>query len=146
VLIPPCNINGGNDITVDFGTISILNVDGIQGAKSTTVTVNCGYYQGTPYVHVVGTQLVGAPGNVLRPSSDGIGNFGIALYMGSSVNSGDALLLNGSGNGYPITKGLTNINSTSSNFTFTAVPYKTSELQLSTGSFSAGASMAIVYQ
>lgn len=146
VYIPPCNVNGGNAIIVDFGQVSVLNVNGINGSKSTTVPISCSYYHGIPHVQVIATQLSGAPNNVLKANVGSNQNFGIALYMGNSVNSSYPLPLNGTGNGYPINQGMTNINSSSSNFTFTSVPYKMGTTELSTGSFNASATMAITYQ
>ncbi|PVZ88854.1 fimbrial protein [Serratia sp. S1B] len=146
VYIPPCNVNGGNTITVDFGQVSILNVNGVSGAKPTTIPIKCNYYRGTPHVQVIATQLAGAPSNVLKANAGSNQNFGIALYMGNSVNSSNPLPLNGTGNGYPINQGMTNINSADSNFTFTSVPYKTGAAVLSAGAFNATATMAITYQ
>ncbi|KEY58124.1 fimbrial protein [Serratia sp. DD3] len=146
VYIPPCNINGGNAISVNFGDIAVANVNGVNGAKSTTVPISCSYYRGTPYVQVIATQLTGAPSNVLQASAGSNQNFGIALYMGASVNSSFPLPLNGAGNGFPINQGMTNINNANSNFTFTSVPYKNGTTALATGNFNATATMAITYQ
>lgn len=147
IYLPPCEINNNGLITVDFGKMSLQKVDGNAYQKAVTVPIKCTYFMGEPHVKVVGTQLVGAPDNVLKTDASG-GNssrLGVALYQGSGV---DTKLVLGSGTserGYPITKGLANTGVAETNFTLTAVPYKNGNGDLEAGSFSATASMSILY-
>lgn len=145
---PPCEINDNNRIVVDFEKIALQKVDGSAYQKSVTVPVKCLYYAGTPYVTVSGTQLEGAPDNVLKTSSTGVNasRLGVALYQGSGIETGLVLGNGTSGRGYPITRGFTNVGEASSTFTLTAVPYKNGSGDLEAGFFSATASMSILYQ
>lgn len=148
IYIPPCEVNDNHRIVVDFEKIALQKVNGSAYQRSVTVPVKCTYYAGTPYVIVSGTQLEGAPNNVLRTNSSG-GNasrLGVALYQGNGVETKLVLGNGSSGRGYPITNGLTNMGAASSVFTLTAVPYKHGSGELEAGFFSATASMGILYQ
>lgn len=39
---PPCTIDGGNTIEVDFGDIGVKKVDGVQHRKGVGYTISCG--------------------------------------------------------------------------------------------------------
>ncbi|OAT26409.1 PapF family fimbrial adapter [Buttiauxella ferragutiae ATCC 51602] len=148
IYIPPCVVNGDTLITVDFGDMDAQKVDGQAYAKSITVPVSCTYYSGAAYVRVTGSQLTGAPTNVLKTDATG-GNadiLGVALYQGNGVNSSFPLTLGGGSNGYgyPLTQGWTGNGTASSQFTLTAVPYKQGG-SLEAGAFSATATMSISY-
>ncbi|HCH9097553.1 TPA: fimbrial protein [Salmonella enterica] len=144
IIVPPCTVNNGQAIEVDFGDIPVSDVANSRYRQKKDVPVKCTYYQGTPYIRVTGSQLTGAGTHVLRTD---ISNFGIALYQGDGVST-PLRLGNGTSNGseyigYPVTSGL---NGTSSGtFTFTAVPFKTGSAELSAGAFIATASMSITY-
>lgn len=149
ILIPPCKINGNDaEIQVSFGKMSLYNVDGQKNAQTKTVTVNCDYYQGTPYVLIDGPVLQGAGDNVLKTTGANPSALGIALYQGSDVNTAHPLRT-GTGEqgkyGYKITRGLTGRNQASGTFTFTAVPVKYGSGALTAGMFSATATMKINY-
>ena len=148
IYIPPCEINGGTDISVDFGKMSLHDVDGQKNAQTKTVTVSCDYYQGTPYIRVDGAVLSGAGDNVLQTTGANSLMLGIALYQGDDVNTSYPLRT-GAGErgqyGYQITRGLTGQNRVSGAFTFTAVPVKHGSKALTAGTFSAAATMSISY-
>lgn len=146
--IPPCIINNNIPIQFSFNQIMTYKVDGQANAMTKNVPITCTYFKGTPYVKVTGNQLTSAPDNVLRVSatSANYNRFGIALYQGDSVDANQPLRLNGSAvRGYAITKGFTNTGQNLSQFTVTAVPYKTGTADLVAGNFSATASLSIVY-
>ncbi|ELM3656985.1 fimbrial protein [Edwardsiella piscicida] len=149
IYIPPCVINDNNSqINIDFGSVLLPNIDGVNYAKSKTVNVNCEYYQGRPYISVMGAQLPGTGGNVLQTTGPNAASLGIALYQGNGVNSSFPLKI-GAGEqgkyGFPITNGLRGINTGSGQFTFTAVPYKSNGTNLVAARFSATATMSIIY-
>lgn len=146
IVIPPCTVNNGQTIEVDFGDVPVTDVTNSQFRQKKDVAVTCTYYQGTPYIKVTGTQLTGAGTNVL---STNISNFGIALYQGDGVGT-PLVLGNGTSGGseyigYPVTSGLSGTGTASGIFTFTAAPYKTGSAELAAGTFSATASMSITY-
>ncbi|HBR2043248.1 TPA: fimbrial protein [Klebsiella pneumoniae] len=149
VFIPPCKINGGNeDIKVHFDKMSLYEVNGYKNAKTTTVTINCEYYQGTPYIRMDGPLLSGSgDNNVLSTQGTNPSTLGIALYQGSDVNASYPLKIGpgDQGKGYKITRGLTGQNAREGEFTFTAVPYKNGTGTLNAGVFSATATMSIHY-
>lgn len=149
IYIPPCKIdNDTGDVQVNFGKMSLYDVDGRQNAQTKTVTVNCEYYQGRPYVRIDGTVLQGAGDNVLQTTGANPSALGIALYQGSDVNTAYPLRT-GAGEqgkyGYKITRGFTGQNSASGTFTFTAVPVNYGSKALTAGTFSATATMSISY-
>lgn len=149
IYIPPCKINGNDtEIQVPFGKMSLYDVDGQNNAQTKTVTVNCDYYQGAPYVRIDGTVLQGAGDNVLKTTGANPSTLGIALYQGSDVNTAYPLRT-GAGEqgkyGYKIMRGLTGQNQASGTFTFTAVPVKYGSGALTAGTFSATATMSISY-
>ncbi|EAU2345834.1 fimbrial protein [Salmonella enterica subsp. enterica serovar Brandenburg] len=143
IQIPPCLVNEGRRIEVDFGDVSVIDVANKRNQQKVSIPVNCAYAQGHAYVKVTGTQL-GSNTNVLATN---VKNFGIALYQGEGVST-EMLLGNGQNNGkdsigYRITTGFTGSNS--GTFTFTVVPYKQGNDELTTGGFTASANMNISY-
>lgn len=148
IYIPPCQINGGSDITVDFEKMSLHDVNGSNNAVTKTVSFTCEYYKGNPYIQVMGITLSGAAENVLQTTGANQSMLGIALYQGSDVNAAFPLKI-GVGEqgkyGYQIMRGLTGQNNASGAFTFTAVPVKLGSGTLNAGSFSATATMSISY-
>ncbi|MFG3824331.1 fimbrial protein, partial [Escherichia coli] len=142
VYIPPCKVKNNTDFKISFGKIALQKVDGRNYAQSTTIEVNCEYYQGKPYILLSGGtgKLSGAPDNVLKTTGANSSTLGIALYQGGSVDPQKPLKL-GTGEtgpyGYEIRKGLSAINVQSSQFTFTSVPYKHGNTALNVGAFSA---------
>ncbi|PNQ51895.1 fimbrial protein, partial [Vibrio agarivorans] len=125
--IPPCRINTNSTIDIPFGKIANFKIDGRNYAQQKTVSVQCDYYESTPYIQVLGVKLAGAPvDNVLRANA-GANNdkLGIALYQGDSVNDSYPLKI-GTGEqgkfGYRLTRGLSG-RGPNHKFTFTSVPY-----------------------
>ncbi len=39
---PPCTIDAGNTIEVDFGDVGVKRVDGVKYRKAVPYTINCG--------------------------------------------------------------------------------------------------------
>ncbi|EAO5056662.1 fimbrial protein [Salmonella enterica] len=149
IYIPPCRINGnGSAIHIPFGRIALQKVDGRNYAETRTVSVTCDYYRGKPYIRLEGAVLSGAGENVLRTSGANPGDLGIALYQGSHVDGSFPMKI-GAGEqgkyGFAIKKGLSVLNAESSEFTFTAVPYKYGRTDLKAGAFSAAVTMSISY-
>ncbi|HCQ3845066.1 TPA: fimbrial protein [Escherichia coli] len=138
IYIPPCTINNGQNIVVDFGNINPEHVDNSRGEVTKNISISCPYKSGSPWIKVVGSAMSGTQNNVLATN---IANFGIALYQGTGVSI-PLLLGDGSGNGYTVTAGL---DSTRSTFTFTSVPFRNGNGVLSGGVFMAAANMKIVY-
>lgn len=150
VFVPSCKIKNDTDFNVSFGKIALQKVDGLNYAQPTTVDISCEYFQGKPYIFLSGGtgQLSGAPDNVLNTTGANSSVLGIALYQGDSVDPQNPLRLGAGAHGqygYEITKGLSAVNVSNSQFTFTAVPYKHGNADLSAGTFSATVTMNISY-
>ncbi|EHP6352888.1 fimbrial protein [Escherichia coli] len=144
IQVPPCQVNNGEVIEVNFGDISVTDVSNQHNRRKVIIPVTCGYAQGTAYVKVTGAPL-GSNKNVLITN---INNFGIALYQGDGTTH-KLILGEGKGNGndtigYPIESGLSGKDSAT--FTFTAMPYKEGNSELKAGVFFATASISIRYQ
>ncbi|EOC5745170.1 fimbrial protein, partial [Cronobacter sakazakii] len=106
IQVPPCQVNNGEIIEVNFGDISVTDVSNQRNRRKVTIPITCGYAQGTAYVKVTGTPM-GSNKNVLMTN---INNFGIALYQGDGT-ARNLILGEGTNNGnetigYPIEKGL----------------------------------------
>lgn len=146
VVIPPCIINGGVGINIDFKSIDGDKIDGINYAQEKTIPINCGYYSGTPYIQITGSKLLRAPDNVLRATIAGNSTtfFGLAFYQGSTISSAAGIKISDSVR-QPVTAGLSAKNSASSNFTFVVVPYAINSVRDINGDFSATASMTFIY-
>ncbi|HHN6603701.1 TPA: fimbrial protein [Escherichia coli] len=143
IQIPPCQVNDGKTIVVEFGDVSVTDVANERNRRKVTVPVKCSYAQGTAYVKVTGTQL-GSNTNVLKTDVD---NFGIALYQGDGTAT-KLILGDGKHNGqdsvgYPIQAGLSG--KESGTFTFTAIPFREGDKELAAGAFLASANMSISY-
>ncbi|HAN6894779.1 TPA: fimbrial protein [Escherichia coli] len=143
IQIPPCQINQGRPVEVDFGDVLIVDVENKQNWKKVSIPVTCSYTQGIPYVKVTGTMLKNHR-NILATNVE---NFGIALYQGDGTIT-KLLIGDGKHNGqdsigYPVEAGLTG--QESGTFTFTAIPYKEGNKELPASAFSASANMSISY-
>ncbi|GDA12203.1 TPA: fimbrial protein [Escherichia coli] len=143
IQIPPCEVNEGKVIVVDFKNVSVTDVTNKNNLRKVVVPFRCSYFQGTAYVKLMGYQL-GSHTNVLKTNVD---YFGIALYQGEGT---ETKLLLGDGKhsgqesiGYPIQKGLSG--KSKGTFTFTAIPFKESDKKLTAGAFTASANMSISY-
>ncbi|ROS10824.1 minor pilin subunit PapF [Raoultella sp. BIGb0399] len=143
IITPPCVINNGAAIEVNFDNVSVTDVANARNLRTLTVPVTCIYYKATPYVKVTGTQLSGAGSHVLRTN---ITNFGIALYQGNGTGVPMKLNDNGLYPGFPLLAGLSAVNQASGQFTFSALPYQLGSQFPASGAFSATANMSITYQ
>jgi minor pilin subunit PapF len=137
VYIPPCTINNGQNIVVDFsnvdpGKVSTDPLSTSQGKVTNMISISCPYNSGNPWVKVTGN----VDNNSLTTN---IKNLRIALYQGNNTST-RLTLGDGSGDGYRLTMGL---NAAGTLFTFTSVLFRTGELN--GGGFSATASMSIIY-
>lgn len=144
IQVPPCIVNNGDVIEVNFGDISVTDVPNQRNRRKVTIPISCGYAQGMAYVKVIGEPM-GSNKNVLMTN---VKNFGIALFQGDGTTINLILgegKINGSEMiGYPIEAGLSG--KETATFTFTAVPYKEGGGELNAGFFSAAASISIRYQ
>ncbi|HAW0905886.1 TPA: fimbrial protein [Escherichia coli] len=143
IQIPPCQVNNGKVIEVEFGNVSVTDVANERNRRKVTVPVTCDYAQGRAYVKVIGSQL-GSNTNVLATD---VSNFGIALYQGDGTSI-KLTLGDGTNNGqdfigFPIQTGLSG--KESGTFTFTAIPFKEGNTELETRAFRASANMSISY-
>lgn len=143
IQIPPCEVNEGREIVVDFKDVSVTDVANDRNRRKVDVPFRCSYSQGKAYVKVAGTQL-GSNTNVLKTDVD---NFGIALYQGEGTATklvlGDGKHNGQDSIGYPIQSGLSG--KESGTFTFTAIPFKEGNKDLTAGAFQASANMSISY-
>lgn len=147
--IPNCVVNSNSDISIVFPTMDIQTVSDIASPEinpvTRAITLSCPYSVGTPNVLVNGTVMTGqtAPSNILATSQDALG---IALYQAGAIDISKKLLLGvGTGNGYDGTNGMTGTGSERT-FTLTAVPVTSDYTVLTAGTFTASASIAIIYQ
>lgn len=140
VYIPPCTINNGQNIVVDFGDINPAAVNNKDGAIEKSVSVSCPYKGGTPWIKLTGTYLSAQNNNVLKTNIDG---FGIALYQGKGTAT---RLIFGDGtekNGFRVLDGLDSAGVT---FTFTSMPFQYGSGILNGGHFEATANMSLIYK
>lgn len=141
--IPPCEVNEGREIVVDFKDVLVTDVANKNNRRKVDVPFKCSYSLGTAYVKVTGTQL-GSNTNVLKTNID---NFGIALYQGEGTTTklvlGDGKHNGQESVGYPITTGLSG--KERGTFIFTALPFKEGNKEMAAGAFEASANMSISY-
>ncbi|WP_244848957.1 fimbrial protein [Citrobacter sp. FP75] len=138
----PCKINNDASFEINFGKVSIQEVDGNKFKQTKTVEVLCVNNSGVPYISF--TSNTGVQGeNILKTTGVNASSLGIALYQGDSVDSRFPLKVNVDKD--KIKKGLSQINTERSHFTFTAAPYKYGSEALTAGTFSATATMNIFY-
>lgn len=138
----PCKINNDASFEINFGKVSIQEIDGEKFKQTKTVEVLCVNNSGVPYISF--TSSTGVQGeNILKTTGVNASSLGIALYQGDSVDSRFPLKVNVDKD--KIKKGLSQINTEKSHFTFTAAPYKYGNEALTAGTFSATATMNIFY-
>lgn len=146
VVIPPCTINDGRIITVDFKHVMINKINGNNYFITTTVPFDCYYKSNKPYVNIVGPVLPGAPSHILQANIAGSSsdNFGVAFYAGAQVDESKRLPI-GTSTGAIAKEVITDGHEGAGTLTFTTVPWKKSGTTLATGEFSAAASLLIGY-
>ncbi|WP_032695577.1 fimbrial protein [Raoultella planticola] len=138
----PCKINNDVNFDIEFGKVSIQEIDGKAFKQTKTVEVVCADYSGKPYISFTSnTGIVGE--NILKTTGVNSASLGIALYQGDSVDNSYPLKVNQDKD--EIKKGLSQVNVDRRYFTFTAVPYKYGTEALTAGIFSATATMSIFY-
>ncbi len=144
VYIPPCVVNEGAAIDVDFGRIPVKKVNGLDFAVSKTIPVKCDYYKGTPYVKIIGRKFLAMDNVLMVDSSEkNSKNLGISLFQGDG--RGERLIIgDGNGYGYKLNHGFISEGGIG-HFTFTAIPYKTPGEILEEGEFSSTAKIEIIY-
>jgi minor pilin subunit PapF len=145
IKIAPCIINKNEKITFNFKAIQVQNIDNHYGAVTKELPIECQYYQGKPYVNVIGNRLENAPNNVLK--TQGNTGLGIALYQGSTINASYPIPIGNSSSelGVQITNGLVGQGQTQGTFSITAVPYAENISDLAPGKFESTAKIIITY-
>lgn len=71
LLTPSCEINGGNDINVDFGTLRTDKIDGTANSKPLNVNLTCQNHSN--YTVQLRVNQAGATGNTLKTDQSGLG-------------------------------------------------------------------------
>lgn len=146
--VPPCVINNGNPIEVDFGDIPIHKIGSIIGnefQKINQVPLQCDFNDGTPYLSVKGNKIINE--EVLNTTGINTNKLGVMLYFGDSI-SNDKIVINSldnNGYGQNITTGILHKNVRDTEFIFTSVPIKIGQDRLDVGPFSAVATFSIHY-
>lgn len=129
IFVPPsCTVNGGSTINVPFGNdLMTTRIDGVNYRKTVPYTVTC----------------TGLPSNGLTMKLQGVGaGFNSTLLSTNNVNLGIKFFINGVS--WPLNS---NFNFTAQNLpTMEAVPVKKPASSLSTGAFSASATLLVVLQ
>lgn len=141
IIIPPCEINNGNPINVDFGNIRATELDNIEHIKTVKFPVYCPYHQGSAYVKITGNNINGRD-NVLSTNINGLG---IELYQGETTAIPLVLGGGSSGNGFEVTDVFSDKNIDRFSFTITAKVYKDKDVIINSGEFYATALIDIVY-
>ncbi|EES6429689.1 fimbrial protein [Escherichia coli] len=141
IIIPPCEINNGNAINVDFGNIRATELEKREYKKTVSFPVNCLYYQGDAYVKITGQTMDGKE-NVLATNINGLG---IALYQGDGEVNHLKLGDGSSGYGYKDIGSLSDKNVANAIFTFTAKVYKNDNFSINEGEFNATALINVTY-
>ncbi|MCV1868669.1 fimbrial protein, partial [Escherichia coli] len=85
VFVPPCTINNGQNIVVDFsnvdpGKVSTDPQNTSQGKVTKTINISCPYNSGNPWVKVTGR----VDNNSLMTD---MANLRIALYQGNNMST-----------------------------------------------------------
>lgn len=141
IVIPPCQINNGNPVDVDFGNIRVSELDTKEHIKVVSFPIYCPYHQGEAYVKMAGQSMTGKD-NVLVTNIDGLG---IELYQGERAGNQLILGSGSSGYGYEVINALSEKNVERTTFTFTAKIYKSKESVINPGDFRASALIDIAY-
>lgn len=97
VIIPPCVINSGNDINIDFGTVKEDYSNASPYISRIILNLDCGYYTGAPYFGLRGATLKGAPREMLVLTGFGQNEsiLGVDFYQGPVISEEMRLNING---------------------------------------------------
>ncbi|MEI9743869.1 MULTISPECIES: fimbrial protein [Enterobacter cloacae complex] len=128
---PPCEINGGQPVEIDFGEMGVNKVDGENYARSFTLTYNCEGASTDKILRYLGSVTEFDPAAVQSNFAD----FGIRL----SHRTPEGVVT-------PLTVGSTLlIAANNDRSTFVATPVKKSGAVLQEGAFNAGATLQLNY-
>jgi len=128
---PPCEINGGQPVEIDFGEVGINKIDGENYARTFTLTYDCQGASTDKILRYLGSATAFDPAAV----QSNIANFGIRLAHRTSE-----------GGVTPLTVGSTLlIAAETGSSTFVVTPVKKTAVELQEGAFTAGATLQLNY-
>ncbi|MCN5866205.1 fimbrial protein [Escherichia coli] len=135
IIIPPCEINSGEPVNVDFGNVQEEKINSRTYDKKIIVPVRCPYHQGDVSLTITAASIIENAG-VVATDIEGLG---ILLY---EEGNNKPLSLN---NAATISTGLRGKGEEYSNFTFIASLYKYGKNKLKKGVFRATVMIDIYY-
>ncbi|EII7062059.1 fimbrial protein, partial [Escherichia coli] len=127
IIIPPCEINSGEPVNVDFGNVQEERINSRTYDKKIIVPVRCPYHQGDVSLTITAASII-ENADVVATDIEGLG---ILLY---EEGNNKPLSLN---NAATISTGLRGKGEEYSNFTFIASLYKYGKNKLKKGVFRA---------
>lgn len=135
IIIPPCEINSGEPVNVDFGNVQEEKINSRTYDKKIIVPVRCPYHQGDVSLTITAASII-ENADVVATDIEGLG---ILLY---EEGNNKPLSLN---NAATISTGLRGKGEEYSNFTFIASLYKYGKNKLKKGVFRATVMLDIYY-
>ncbi|HAL1533485.1 TPA: fimbrial protein [Escherichia coli] len=135
IIIPPCEINSGEPVNVDFGNVQEEKINSRTYDKKIIVPVRCPYHQGDVSLTITAASII-ENADVVATDIEGLG---ILLY---EEGNNKPLSLN---NAATISTGLRGKGEEYSNFTFIASLYKYGKSKLKKGVFRATVMIDIYY-
>ncbi|MCK2297128.1 fimbrial protein [Escherichia coli] len=135
IIIPPCEINSGEPVNVDFGNVQEEKINSRTYDKKIIVPVRCPYHQGDVSLTITAASII-ENADVVATDIEGLG---ILLY---EEGNNKPLSLN---NAATISTGLRGKGEEYSNFTFIASLYKYGKNKLKKGVFRAIVMIDIYY-
>ncbi|ENF9513331.1 fimbrial protein [Escherichia coli] len=135
IIIPPCEINSGEPVNVDFGNVQEEKINSRTYDKKIIVPVRCPYHQGDVSLTITAASIIE---NADAVATD-IEGLGILLY---EEGNNKPLSLN---NAATISTGLRGKGEEYSDFTFIASLYKYGKNKLKKGVFRATVMIDIYY-
>ena len=135
IIIPPCEINSGEPVNVDFGNVQEEKINSRTYDKKIIVPVRCPYHQGDVSLTITAASII-ENADVVATDIEGLG---ILLY---EEGNNKPLSLN---NAATISTGLRGKGEEYSNFTFIASLYKYGKNNLGIGVFRATVMIDIYY-
>ena len=135
IIIPPCEINSGEPVNVDFGNVHEEKINSRTYDKKIIVPVRCPYHQGDVSLTITAASII-ENADVVATDIEGLG---ILLY---EEGNNKPLSLN---NAATISTGLRGKGEEYSNFTFIASLYKYGKNKLKKGVFRATVMIDIYY-
>ena len=135
IIIPPCEINSGEPVNVDFGNVQEEKINSRTYDKKIIVPVRCPYHQGDVSLTITAASII-ENADVVATDIEGLG---ILLY---EEGNNKPLSLN---NAATISTGLRGKGEEYSNFTFIASLYKYGKNKIKKGVFRATVMIDIYY-